>query len=65
VLKAIGLKVGQSEPLGEKDRAFEYLGRALTDRTVLMAGLSFWPEFDSLHSDPRFVALVKRVGPPE
>ena len=51
--------------LGEKDSAFEFLGRAITDRTVLMAGLRFWPELDSLHSDPRFVALAKRVGLPE
>jgi serine/threonine-protein kinase len=51
--------------LGDRDHAFAFLERAVSDRTVLVAGLSFWPEFDSLHSDPRFAALVKRIGLPE
>jgi TolB-like protein/tRNA A-37 threonylcarbamoyl transferase component Bud32 len=51
--------------LGESDRAFEWLERAVTDRTVLLAGLNFWPDFDTLHADPRFAALVRRVGLPE
>ena len=50
--------------LGEKDRGFEFLERALSDRTVLLAGLSFWPELAALHPDPRFAALVKRIGAP-
>jgi TolB-like protein/tetratricopeptide (TPR) repeat protein len=50
--------------LGENDQAFEWIERAVTDRTVLAAGLSFWPEFDVLHADPRFAALVRRVGLP-
>ena len=48
--------------LGEKDRAFEYLEKAAADRTVLMGGLNAWPELMSLRSDPRFAALVKKVG---
>ncbi len=51
--------------LGEKDQAFALLERAVTDRTVLAAGLSIWPELESLHSDPRFTALIRRVGLPE
>jgi eukaryotic-like serine/threonine-protein kinase len=50
--------------LGQKDLAFEFLERSVRDRTVLVAAVSFWPEFDSLHSDPRFAALVKRTGLP-
>jgi hypothetical protein len=50
--------------LGEKDLAFVWLERAATDRTVLMAGLNTWPELDSLHSDPRFSALSRRLGLP-
>jgi hypothetical protein len=50
--------------LGESDRAFEWLERAVTDRTVLLAGLNFWPDFDTLHADSRFAALVRRVGLP-
>ncbi len=48
--------------LGEKDRAFEWLERAASDRTVLLGGLKFWPELDPLRSDPRFAALTKRIG---
>ncbi|MBA2627471.1 MAG: protein kinase, partial [Gemmatimonadales bacterium] len=51
--------------LGEKDQAFALLERAVTDRTVLAAGLALWPELTSLHSDPRFMALIRRVGLPE
>ena len=50
--------------LGDKDRAFESLERAARDRTMLIAALSDWPEFDSLHSDPRFAALGRRLGLP-
>ena len=50
--------------LGEKDLAFEWLERAAKDRTNLIAGLNLWPELDSLHSDPRFAALGKRLGLP-
>ena len=50
--------------LGNPDRALQYLERAITDRTVLAAGISFWPELAPLHTDPRFVALIKRVGLP-
>ena len=50
--------------LGDKDSAFESLERAARDRTTLIAGLRDWPEFDSLHSDPRFAALGRRLGLP-
>ncbi len=50
--------------LGEKDRAFELLERAARDLNSLIPGLSGWPEFDSLHADPRFAALGRRLGLP-
>ncbi|HEV8123622.1 MAG TPA: protein kinase [Gemmatimonadales bacterium] len=50
--------------LGEKDLAFEWLERAVEDRTNLLAGLNTWPELESLHSDPRFAALGRRLGLP-
>ena len=50
--------------LGESDQAFAMLERAVDDRTVLVAGISFWPEFDAIRSDPRFEALVARHGLP-
>ena len=50
--------------LGDKDRAFELLEGTARDRNLLIPGLSNWPEFDSLHSDPRFAALGRRLGLP-
>ena len=50
--------------LGEKDLAFKWLDRAAEDRTVWVLGLNLWPELDSLRSDPRFAALVRRIGLP-
>jgi TolB-like protein len=50
--------------LGDKDRAFDMLERAADDRTILLTGMSFWPELVPLHSDPRFDAMVKRLGLP-
>ena len=50
--------------LGERDLAIEWLERAVSDRTVWVAGLHRWPELDPLRSDPRFTALIRRIGLP-
>jgi len=51
--------------LGEKDTAFEWLERAFQERAGFMAFLKTHPLFENLHGDPRFDALVKRVGIPD
>jgi serine/threonine-protein kinase len=51
--------------LGEKELVFEWLERAYEDRSSWLTFLKVEPSFDKLHSDPRFVDLVKRVGLPE
>jgi TolB-like protein/class 3 adenylate cyclase/Flp pilus assembly protein TadD len=48
--------------LGDKDRAFEWLGRAYEERSRGMTSLKVAPELDSVRSDPRFTALLKKVG---
>ncbi len=48
--------------LGKKNLAFEYLERAHQDRSVGMCWLKADPIFHSLRSDPRFTALLKRIG---
>jgi DNA-binding winged helix-turn-helix (wHTH) protein/TolB-like protein/Tfp pilus assembly protein PilF len=50
--------------LGDKDRAFEWLERAYRDRSDYLNLLRSDPTFDSLHSDPRFEGLIRRVGLP-
>jgi len=48
--------------LGETDRAFEWLRRALGERSDCMVWLKAEPMLDSLRSDPRFSALLREVG---
>jgi TolB-like protein/DNA-binding winged helix-turn-helix (wHTH) protein len=50
--------------LGETDRAFEWLEKAIEARDWQMALLNVEPAFDLLRSDRRFTALVQRVGLP-
>lgn len=50
--------------LGDTDRAFEWLQKAFEARDWQMALLKVEPAFDALRSDPRFAALVERVGLP-
>lgn len=50
--------------LGETDRAFEWLEKAIEARDWQMALLNVEPAFDPLRSDQRFATLVERVGLP-
>jgi Tfp pilus assembly protein PilF len=45
--------------LGEKDRAFTWLQRAIRERAASRAALAVDPRFDSLRKDPRFKTLGK------
>ncbi|MDQ3041931.1 MAG: tetratricopeptide repeat protein, partial [Acidobacteriota bacterium] len=49
-------------PLGNKDKAFEYLEKAYQRRELWMFYLQVDPRLDSLRDDPRFDELVRRVG---
>jgi len=51
--------------LGEKDQALAWLERAYDDRSSYVVYLKVEPIFDSLHSEPRFVDLIRRVGLPQ
>lgn len=48
--------------LSEKEQAFEYLNKALETRQTQMIMLKVEPAFDYLRDDPRFDALLSRVG---
>lgn len=50
--------------LDEKDQAFEWLEKAYEERSSKLTDLKIDPDFDNLHSDPRFAKLAKRVGLP-
>lgn len=52
--------------LGEKDEAFAWLNRAYEERSYLLAEyLATDARLDTLHSDPRFAELVRRIGLPQ
>lgn len=50
--------------LGDTERAFEWLQKAIDARDWQMGMLKVEPAFDDLRSDPRFRELVERVGLP-
>jgi len=51
--------------LGDRQNALASLEKAYDDRSMILAYVKADPEFDSLHSDPRFKALMRRMGLPE
>lgn len=51
--------------LGNFDRAFEYLEKAMDYRDIWMLSLKHSPEFIPLRNDPRFEELVKRIQYPD
>ena len=50
--------------LGDTDRAFEWLQKAIEARDWQMGMLNVEPAFDVMRSDQRFATLVERVGLP-
>ncbi len=50
---------------GDKDRAFAWLDRAYEVRDTWLVWLKDDPRFTSLHSDPRFHALLRKMNIPE
>jgi eukaryotic-like serine/threonine-protein kinase len=48
--------------LGDKDKAFEWLNRAVDQRAMKFTYLIPDEGWDSFRSDPRYIALLQRVG---
>jgi len=48
--------------LGEIDRTFEWLEKALEERDFGLTNITSFPEFDKLCSDRRLTALLKNIG---
>ena len=51
--------------LGEKERVFRWLEKAYAGGDDGLTKLKTDPIFDSLHSDPRFTDLARRIGLPQ
>jgi len=48
--------------LGEADRGFEWLDKALVDGDHWLEFLKVFPGFDSVRTDPRYATLVEKMG---
>jgi hypothetical protein len=48
--------------LGETDQAFDWLGRACDVQSEALIWLAVDPMLDALRPDPRFAAIMARVG---
>jgi TolB-like protein/Flp pilus assembly protein TadD len=51
--------------LGDKEKAFVWLDKAVQERASIIISLKAAPHWDSLRSDPRFTDLLRRVGLPQ
>jgi len=51
--------------LDEKDKLFDYLEKTYVERAPLLTYINTTPLFDSISDDPRFKALLKKMGLPE
>jgi DNA-binding winged helix-turn-helix (wHTH) protein/TolB-like protein/Tfp pilus assembly protein PilF len=48
--------------LGDREQSFEWLARAFEDRSTNLGFIAQDPAFDAMRDDPRFVALIERIG---
>jgi predicted Zn-dependent protease len=51
--------------MGDRDHTFEWLEKAYAERSGGMEYLKVEVFFESFHSDPRFIDLLKRMGFPQ
>jgi DNA-binding winged helix-turn-helix (wHTH) protein/TolB-like protein/Tfp pilus assembly protein PilF len=47
--------------LGEREKALDYLEKGFADQDVRMVFLRVEPKWNNLHSEPRFIDLIKRM----
>jgi serine/threonine-protein kinase len=50
--------------LGENDHAFDWLARAIAERSMFVVHLTWDARLEPLRGDPRFKELVQRLGTP-
>ena len=60
----VGIAVMYAQ-LGDRDRAFEWLNEAVERRVSIVTSINVEPTLDSLHDDPRWDALLRRIGLPK
>jgi serine/threonine-protein kinase len=48
--------------IGDVNRAFPWLQRAVDMSSVLTMGALMWPDYESLRGDPRFQPILRQIG---
>ena len=48
--------------LGDADRTLDWLGQAFQEKSEYLLWLKVDPGWDKVRSDPRFVALIRKMG---
>jgi len=48
--------------LGDKDRAFNWLEKAVEERSFINWCIKVDPKLEDLHSDPRWMSLMEKMG---
>jgi hypothetical protein len=51
--------------LDEKDQAFVWLDKAYAEKSDVLSFLKVSPWFANLRSDPRYAAMLKKMGLPQ
>ena len=51
--------------LGKKEKTFEWLEKSYQERALGLIGLPTDPLWDDFRSDPRFEALLRKIGFPK
>jgi serine/threonine-protein kinase len=51
--------------LNDREKVFEWLDRAFLERSTWLVHIAWDDRFADFHSDPRFFALLRRIGLPE
>ena len=51
--------------IGDRDKAFTWLEKAASEGSAFFFYIKVDPSFDPIRCDPRFAAMVKRLGFPE
>ncbi|MGD8726885.1 MAG: hypothetical protein PVH40_04520, partial [Gemmatimonadales bacterium] len=44
------------------DEAFQYLDRAYEEKDAILSIAPYWPDYEPFRRDPRWTALMKRIG---
>ena len=51
--------------VGDKEKAFEWLDKSDKEKVGDITLIKYMPDFKSLRGDPRFSALLRRIGLPD